>query len=157
MPGPLPIQSVNHIARVTHNLEASLAFYRDVLGFRPIRRPNFSFPGAWLFNYGVQIHLIATAMEDATPVDISIRADHVAFQVSDTDVVEKLLSEHGIAYRKNYVADTKVTQLFFLDPDGNHIEIGGGFRLLLFGYDPKFDHERRGLRRRRIRPAVLPH
>jgi len=48
---PLPIQSVNHIARVTHDLETSLAFYRDVLGFRHIRRPNFAFPGAWLFSH----------------------------------------------------------------------------------------------------------
>lgn len=124
MPAPLPIQSVNHIARVTHDLDASLAFYRDVLGFRQIWRPNFSFPGAWLFNYGVQIHLIATATGEAEAGDISIRADHVAFHVADTDEVERLLAEHGIEYRKNVVPDTGVTQLFFLDPDGNHIEIG---------------------------------
>ncbi|MBC8350437.1 MAG: VOC family protein [Planctomycetes bacterium] len=124
MPDPFPIEAVNHIARVTHDLEASLVFYQNVLGFRPIRRPNFQFPGAWLFNYGVQIHLIATSERNAPTSDISMRDDHVAFHVTDTDVVEKLLAEHGIDYRKNYVADTQVTQLFFLDPDGNHIEIG---------------------------------
>ena len=124
MPDPLPIESVNHIARITRDLDASLAFYRDILGFRQIWRPNFQFPGAWLFNYGVQIHLIATATEDANTREISIRSDHVAFHVADTEVVERLLDEHGIAYRKNVVPDTGVTQLFFLDPDGNHIEIG---------------------------------
>ena len=31
-PKALPIESVNHIARVTRDLEASTAFYRDVLG-----------------------------------------------------------------------------------------------------------------------------
>ena len=36
--------------------------------------------------------------------------------------VERRLKDHGIDYRTNHVADTGVTQLFFLDPDGNHIE-----------------------------------
>lgn len=125
MPEPLPIQSINHVARVTQDLEASTAFYREVLGFRPIERPNFGFPGAWLFNYGVQIHLIAATDAGCSPsAEISIRADHVAFHVADTAEVERLLSEHGIAYRSNYVQDSEVTQLFFHDPDGNHIEIG---------------------------------
>jgi catechol 2,3-dioxygenase-like lactoylglutathione lyase family enzyme len=122
---PLPIESINHIARVTHDLEASTAFYRDVLGFRSIQRPNFGFPGAWLFNYGVQIHLIAATGDPAVDgPEISIRADHVAFHVADTDVVEELLKRHGIPYKTNYVADSGVTQIFFHDSDGNHIEIG---------------------------------
>ena len=125
MPEPLPIQSVHHIARTTRDLEASTAFYRDVLGFRPIVRPNFDFPGAWLYNYGVQIHLIVRSEKELPPTsEILTRADHVAFHVEDTDPVERALKELDIPYRKNYVADTEVTQLFCLDPDGNHIEIG---------------------------------
>jgi len=127
MPDPLPIASVNHIARVTRDLAASRAFYRDVLGFREIYRPNFPFAGAWLYNYGLQIHLIEPdkqAAPLASDNKISIRADHVAFHVTDTQVVERLLQEHGIPFAKNYVNDTGVTQLFFHDPDGNHIEIG---------------------------------
>lgn len=124
-PDPLPIESINHVARVTRDLEASTAFYRDVLGFRPIHRPDFGFPGAWLFNYGVQIHLIAATGDPAIDgSDISIRADHVAFHTADTDVVEQRLKQHGIPFKTNYVADSRVTQYFFRDPDGNHIEIG---------------------------------
>lgn len=127
MPDPLPIASVNHIARVTRDLVASTAFYRDVLGFREIRRPNAPFAGAWLYNYGLQIHLIepeAGAILQPPDSRISIRADHVAFHVTDTQVVERLLQEHGIPFAKNYFKDSGVTQLFFHDPDGNHIEIG---------------------------------
>lgn len=123
MPDPLPIRSVNHIARTTRDLDASTAFYRDVLGFHLIRRPDFSFPGAWLYNYGVQIHLIAKSKDDATAGDIETRADHVAFHVDDLSEVRHLLDKHGIAYRSNEVAKTGVTQLFFHDPDGNHIEV----------------------------------
>lgn len=121
----LPIESVNHIARVTRDLDASIAFYRDLLGFRPIHRPDFGFPGAWLYNYGVQIHLIAATGDPAIDgPEISIRADHVAFHVTDTAACEELLKRRGIPYKSNYVADSGVTQLFFHDPEGNHIELG---------------------------------
>ena len=125
MSEPLPIESLNHIARVTHDLEASKAFYCDVLGFRPVWRPNFAFDGAWLFNYGIQIHLIVATGDPAIDApETSIRASHVAFHVPDTDQVEELLKEHGIQYKVNTVPETSVTQLFFQDPDGFHIEIG---------------------------------
>jgi catechol 2,3-dioxygenase-like lactoylglutathione lyase family enzyme len=125
MDGPLPIESLNHIARVTQDLKASTVFYRDVLGFRPIWRPNFGFDGAWLYNYGIQIHLIVATGDPAIDApETSIRASHVAFHVSDTDQVEELLKKHGIRYKVNTVPDTGVNQLFFQDPDGFHIEIG---------------------------------
>jgi len=125
MSKPLPIESVNHITRVTHDLEASTAFYCDVLGFRPIWRPNFGFDGAWLFNCGVQIHLICATGDPAIDApETSIRANHVAFHVADTDAVEELLRQKGIPYKINHVPGTDVTQLFFQDPEGYHIEIG---------------------------------
>ena len=125
MSEPLPIESLNHIARVTRDLETSKAFYCDVLGFRPVWRPNFAFDGAWLFNYGIQIHLIVATGDPAIDApETSIRASHIAFHVPDTKQVEHLLKEHGIQYKSNTVPETGVTQLFFQDPDGFHIEIG---------------------------------
>ena len=123
----LPLESVNHIARATRDLEkldATVAFYRDVLGFRQINRPNFDFPGAWLFGYGVQIHLIIDA--DAVPQSdrVSTRADHVAFHTDDIEAVASKLDALGIEYVKNYVPDRDVTQIFFHDPNGYHIEVG---------------------------------
>lgn len=124
LPAALPISAVNHIARLTRHLEESRAFYRDLLGFQEIPRPNFSFPGAWLYAYGVQIHLIVDDAAPWTSDEISTRADHVALQVDDIEGAAKLLEEHGVRYKRNYVADRDVTQLFFRDPDGYHIEIG---------------------------------
>ena len=124
MPDALPITAVHHISHITANLDASRAFYQDVLGFRSIQRPNFKFAGAWLFNYGVQVHLIVDEAAAQREHPVSTRVDHIAFHVNDTTHVESLLQQHGIEYRVNQVADTGVTQLFFCDPDGNHIEIG---------------------------------
>ncbi|MGD9644175.1 MAG: VOC family protein [Pirellulales bacterium] len=124
MPEPLAIESVNHVARLTRHLEESRKFYRDVLGFRELDRPNFKFPGAWLFNYGLQIHLIVDDNAPTEKGEISTRADHLALHVPDIDAAERLLVEHGIPYKRNYVADRDVTQIFFHDPDGHHVEIG---------------------------------
>jgi catechol 2,3-dioxygenase-like lactoylglutathione lyase family enzyme len=44
----LPLAALNHISVLCRCLESSLRFYRDVLGFVPIRRPgSFDFDGAW--------------------------------------------------------------------------------------------------------------
>ena len=124
MPTALPILSINHVARNTRHLEETRAFYRDLLGFREIPRPNFNFAGAWLYNYGVQIHLIVDESAPQAEGPISTRAEHLALQVNDLDAAEKILNERGIPFRKNHVPERNVTQLFFRDPDGHHIEIG---------------------------------
>jgi catechol 2,3-dioxygenase-like lactoylglutathione lyase family enzyme len=125
MPDPLPLQAIHHIGRVTRRLEASRAFYRDVLGFREIERPPFGFPGVWLFGYGVQIHLIVNEPLARDPGDqIHTRADHLALHTADVAATEAALAAHGIAYRTNTVPATGVRQLFFHDPDGHHIEVG---------------------------------
>jgi glyoxylase I family protein len=121
---PLPITALNHIALVTRRLEASRKFYREVLGFREVPRPNFNFPGAWLYNHGVLIHLLGRSDEAVQPAgSIQTRDYHIAFHTDDLATTERLLAEHGIAFRRTTQADTGVEQLFFQDPDGFHIEV----------------------------------
>jgi len=127
MSHPLPLKSVNHIARATRELDKlqeTIDFYRDVLGFREIQRPGFDFPGAWLHGYGVQIHLIIDAEAASTGGRLSKRADHVAFHTSDIDAVANQLDALGIEYVTNTVPTTGVKQIFFHDPNGYHIEVG---------------------------------
>lgn len=46
--GPLPVRSFNHASRVCRDVEASVRFYRHILGFIRIQRPSsFDFDGAW--------------------------------------------------------------------------------------------------------------
>jgi glyoxylase I family protein len=133
----LPIRSLHHVARVTRRLQESRLFYRDVLGFHEIPRPELGFPGAWLFNYGLQIHLIVNqaasnsaavapgevqtaAVEAAT---IETRDNHLAFLVDDIEAAESRLASHGIAYRVNLQTATGLKQIFFRDPDGHHVEV----------------------------------
>jgi catechol 2,3-dioxygenase-like lactoylglutathione lyase family enzyme len=126
MLSPLPIAGLHHVALVTRDPAASVAFYRDVLGFRPIRRPDFDFRGGWLFNYGLQIHVIERSTAGQAAGEIDPRASHLAFSVPDLaamDDVERNLRGRGIACRRQINAGG-IPQLFFRDPDGHHIEIG---------------------------------
>ena len=124
MSSPLPISAVHHISHVVRDLDATRSFYRDLLGFREIRRANFDFAGAWLFNYGVQIHLIENKSLDRERGDIQSRADHVALHSDDIAAVEATLTDRGIAFKKSVVPETNITQLFIHDPDGNTVEFG---------------------------------
>jgi glyoxylase I family protein len=78
MAQPLPIQRLHHIAVTTRDAERSRAFYRDVLGFREVERPPFSFRGAWLLNYGLQIHIIEHDVPTQPENAIDTRANHSA-------------------------------------------------------------------------------
>lgn len=125
MPDKLPLLRLHHIARVTSQPEASIAFYRDVLGFRELPRPPFDFRGAWLYNYDVQIHIIEHQDLAQPPTgEIDTRANHLAFSVtaSDVETVKSLLAEHGIEYCEQINAGG-IQQIFFCDPDGHHIEV----------------------------------
>ncbi|CAN6326842.1 unnamed protein product [Urochloa humidicola] len=126
--GVLPLASLNHISLVCRSVEESLSFYTDVLGFVPIRRPgSFDFDGAWLFNYGIGIHLLQSEDPDSLPekTEINPKDNHISFQCESMAAVERRLKELGIPYVQRCVEEggINVDQIFFHDPDGFMIEI----------------------------------
>ena len=123
MPQTIPIRAVHHVGRLTKRLEASRAFYRDVLGFREIERPNFDFPGAWLFAFGVQIHLIGNDAAGDPTGEIQSRVNHLALHVDDFEQARALLEEHGVQYKESQAPGRNLRQLFFRDPDGHVVEL----------------------------------
>lgn len=120
---PLELKGLHHIAVLTRRLDESRAFYRDLLGFREIPRPPFNFAGAWLWNYGLQIHLIVDERLPDAEGPINSRAHHLAFATPDVEAVERALGERSVPVRVNIQAGTGLKQLFFRDPDGHHIEV----------------------------------
>ncbi|GMH15931.1 hypothetical protein Nepgr_017772 [Nepenthes gracilis] len=80
---PLHLTSLNHISHVCKSVEESIDFYQNVLGFAPIRRPgSFDFDGAWLFGYGIGIHLLQTDDPENMPKkgEINPKDNHISFQ-----------------------------------------------------------------------------
>ncbi|XP_047060338.1 glyoxylase I 4-like [Lolium rigidum] len=127
--GGLRLASLNHISVVCRSLESSLAFYCDVLGFFPIRRPgSFDFDGAWLFNFGIGVHLLQAEDPEGMPpmkTEIDPKDNHISFTCESLEVVQWQLKEMGIRYVQRRVEEggIHVDQLFFHDPDGFMIEV----------------------------------
>ncbi|OIT39540.1 PREDICTED: uncharacterized protein LOC109237959 [Nicotiana attenuata] len=125
---PLALTSLNHISLVCRSVEQSIEFYKNVLGFVPVRRPgSFNFNGAWLFSYGIGIHLLQSEDPEKMPkkTEINPKDNHISFQCESIDAVEKKLTEMGIKYARQLVEEggIYVDQLFFHDPDGFMVEI----------------------------------
>ncbi|KAL8171735.1 hypothetical protein V2J09_023539 [Rumex salicifolius] len=125
---PLHLKSLNHISMVCRSVEESINFYQNVLGFVPIRRPgSFDFDGAWLFGFGVGIHLLQAEDPDSLPKkdEINPKDNHISFQCESMGAVEMKLDEMGVKHKRARVVEggIEVEQLFFHDPDGFMIEI----------------------------------
>ncbi|KAK1303912.1 hypothetical protein QJS10_CPB11g00898 [Acorus calamus] len=125
----LPLLSLNHVSFVCKSVIDSAKFYQDVLGFVLIKRPSsFKFEGAWLFNYGIGIHLLQSSSDSTvpkTPSVINPKDNHISFQCTDINLVKTKLEEMGMKYVSAVVEEEgiQVDQLFFHDPDGYMIEI----------------------------------
>jgi catechol 2,3-dioxygenase-like lactoylglutathione lyase family enzyme len=71
----MAILGMNHFTILSADLDATLAFYGDVLGLHSGRRPPFDFPGAWLYSGDTAVlHVIAGRPLPAEPAGV-IRFD----------------------------------------------------------------------------------
>ena len=99
------------------DLERSLRFYTEVLGFEQLERPDFPFDGAWLAVGDQQIHLLE--VDEFDPPE----GQHFALHVDDLDAAITSLSSHGVEVsHPNEIAGV-CRQSFFHDPTGNLIEL----------------------------------
>eukprot|EP00245_Coleochaete_scutata_P016002 TRINITY_DN731_c0_g1_i1.p1 TRINITY_DN731_c0_g1~~TRINITY_DN731_c0_g1_i1.p1 ORF type:complete len:212 (+),score=29.07 TRINITY_DN731_c0_g1_i1:304-939(+) len=126
----LPLRSLNHISITCRSLSKSMDFYECVLGFMQVKRPDaaLSCDGAWLFNYGVGVHLLkGDDLVHRRPLkkEINPQSDHLSFQSDDLGEAENRLREFGITFVKRTVSEggISITQIFFHDPDDNMIEV----------------------------------
>ncbi|XP_052140614.1 glyoxylase I 4-like [Oryza glaberrima] len=125
----LPLSTLNHVSLVCRSLSTSLTFYRDFLGFVSVRRPgSFDFDGAWLFNYGIGIHLLQAEDPESMPPkkkEINPKDNHISFTCESMEAVQRRLKEMGVRYVQRRVEEggVYVDQIFFHDPDGFMIEI----------------------------------
>lgn len=103
-------------------LEVVKDFYCDVLGFEIGDRPKLSISGYWLYSEGAAlIHLQSSNETLALHSDSYL--DHVAFEGDDLQSTISRLNAQNIDFGSNYIESFNLTQLFFLDPVGNKIEI----------------------------------
>lgn len=105
-------------------LPAIEAFYDGILGLKAGPRPDFPFPGRWLYHDGKAIlHLVAT-LPDGGPAPAAARTEcieHVAFKAHGAVEFRRRLAELGVAYTQAQRAMAGY-QIFVRDPAGVRVE-----------------------------------
>lgn len=133
--------SLNHFSIRTANLAATRAFYVDLLGLQEGPRPDFPFPGCWLYQgpkdsyANAAVHVIGIDPRDGSGLDhylgerseAGLRGsggvDHVAFFATDLVGMLQRLQAAGIEPRQRTVPGVGLHQLFLDDPSGVVVEL----------------------------------
>src|SRR5260370_7222335 len=75
---------LDHFNIRTRKLADTVRFYEDVLGLEKGARPNFVFPGAWMYSEGkAVVHLVDISKTDEQQKPDSGVVHHVAFASRD--------------------------------------------------------------------------
>jgi lactoylglutathione lyase len=123
----IDVDSVVHVAIRTQDLERSLGFYRDTLGFPEMMR-NLYDDGSLLCVYvRASERQFIEIFPDGTgqlPDRMNVGLNHLCFAVPDIDETTRALETLGVALDRAFeTPEGRV--LFVLDPDGNTIEFKG--------------------------------
>lgn len=117
----MTLKALDHVNIRTANLDEMRAWYRDVLGMEEGPRPDFDFPGAWLYaGAAAAVHLVGVG---AQPAGREPRIEHFAFSASGFADFTRRLRERGVAHSVDPVPGFPVIQVNLRDCDGNHIHV----------------------------------
>ena len=120
----MPLVKLDHVNIRTTQLDAMIDWYTTVLGMRAGDRPDFPFPGAWMYaNNSATVHLVGIDGPPAAGAELELKLEHFAFTATDITAFEKRLQTLGVQYQRSEVPSTNLVQLNVWDPDGNHIHI----------------------------------
>ena len=117
----MQLGSLDHVNVRTAKVAEMRAWYVRVLGMVDGDRPNFPFPGAWLYtgNYPV-VHLVGVKDD---PANSDPKLEHFAFAATGLTSFKEKLEALGEKYDVRVVPGLGIVQFNIWDPDGNHIHI----------------------------------
>ena len=85
----MKIGKLDHVNLRTTRLDELIAWYGDILGMEPGPRPDFPFPGAWLYaGNDAAIHLVGVEGPEATGSEAKLKLEHFAFSASGLEAFE---------------------------------------------------------------------
>jgi catechol 2,3-dioxygenase-like lactoylglutathione lyase family enzyme len=133
--------ALNHFSIRTMDLDATRTFYERVLGLTDGPRPDFPFPGHWMYrgDHGdianAVVHLIGMDRNDPEGLkqylgdrDVSSlrgsgAVDHIAFFATGLAKMLDDLKALGVPARERTVPNIGLHQVFLDDPNGVVIEL----------------------------------
>lgn len=115
------ITAMDHFTIVTDDLESTTAFY-ERLGLKVGPRPDFTVPGAWL--YQDQKPVLHIVVVDSPPASRRGSIDHIAFSATGFRDVTGMLRQAGVSYHiLRAPRPFSLWQLFMEDPNGIEVEL----------------------------------
>ena len=136
---------LDHCNIRTFDLDATIAFYTDVVDLKDGDFPGSRSMGAWLYDASDRpiLHLIAIDPNDPETTLGKVRdrlgslagslelasldgggaIDHIAFECADYDEMRAKLQARGLKFTSNDVPMIKLRQLFVNDPNGVTLEL----------------------------------
>lgn len=131
----MTINSLDHVSIRTTDVEATRQFYVDTLQLEVGHRPEFPFPGLWLYkNDKAVVHIVGVDPDDPSGLleylggNVDVRDDtgsfdHVAFVCSDFESTKSRLEKSGEELRVREIPSMNLNQLFLTDPNGVVVEL----------------------------------
>ncbi len=120
----MQIRKLDHVNVRTTRLDVMINWYTNVLGMRSGDRPNFPFPGAWMYaGDAAAVHLVGIEGTPGTGSEADLKLEHFAFSATGGDELEARLCALGEQYRRLDLPEINLFQINLWDPDGNHIHI----------------------------------
>ncbi len=133
----MALSTLDHCSIRTVKLAETRDFYVDVLGMVDGARPDFDFPGNWLYiGDRPVVHLVGVDPDDPSgliqylggaidpaSLDGSGAFDHLAFRADDPGALVTRLKERGLPFREREVPAMGLFQLFVTDPNGITVEL----------------------------------
>ena len=133
--------SLNHFSIRTTDIDASRSFYEKVLGLTVGPRPDFPFPGLWMYNgdhahvANAMVHIIGIDRDnpnglnqylgdmDEAKLHGSGAVDHIAVMTTGLATMLAHLKQLGVSCRERTVPSIGLHQVFLDDPSGIVIEL----------------------------------
>jgi catechol 2,3-dioxygenase-like lactoylglutathione lyase family enzyme len=118
----MAVLGVDHINIGTHQLEVTRTFFRDAIGLAEGWRPDFPFPGAWLYAGDTAVVHLVDLAEAKLPSN-QAALDHFALRIDDYDAAIAKLDAAGVRYRAVDIPNSTIRQINVRDPNGVNIEL----------------------------------
>ena len=133
------VLALDHFTIRTEQWGKTAKFFERVIGLSSGPRPDFRFPGCWMYAGGRPLLHIASVVGGDKDLQAYLGnkqggygsgcLDHVSLRCEGLEAVQVRLQSMGIAFRERVIPQMGEHQLFLEDPNGITIE-------MIFDYVP---------------------